>query len=413
MEPVRRTDVDRAATAADAIALAEAHGATIFRPLPVVLTRGQGVWVEDVAGRRYLDCFAGPAVASHGHAHPRIVAALTEQAGRLAHASRGVYSDTIGPFLRDLAAATGYPRAIVMNSGAEAVETAVKVARKWAYTIKRVAPDRAEVIVASGNFHGRTIALVGCSSESRYREGFGPFPAGFRTVPYGDADAVAAACGPYTAAVLVEPIQGEGGVVVPPAGYLAALRRLCTAQRVLLVADEVQTGLGRTGRWFAWQHEEARPDLLVLGKALGGGVLPVSAVCGDDAVLGVLAPGDHGSTFGGNPLAAAVAGAALRVLRDERLVENAATQGAHFLARLRAVAGPAVREVRGRGLLLGAEVRPEAGTGRAFSERLLAEGLLVRETHGQVLRFTPPITITRDEVEYAVERLARVIGRTA
>ncbi|MCI0342597.1 MAG: ornithine--oxo-acid transaminase [Planctomycetales bacterium] len=401
-----------ARSAAEAIELANRYGANNYKPLPVVIERGEGAWVWDMDGKRYLDMLAAYSALIHGHRHPRVVAALVEQAGRVTLTSRAYHVDVLGPFLRDLAEATGFAKSLLMNTGAEAVETAIKAARKWGHTVKGVPADRGEILVCEGNFHGRTTTIVGFSSEEKYREGFGPFTPGFRRIPYGDLDALRAAIGPETIAFLVEPIQGEAGVVIPPEGYLREARRLCTENRVLLVADEVQTGFGRTGKWFAWQHEDARPDILVVGKALGGGVYPVSAICADDPVMGIFRPGDHGSTFGGNPLAAAVGRAALLVLRDEKLVERSATEGAWFLGELRrALAGsPHVREVRGRGLFVGIEIRKESGTARAYAEKLMAAGLLTKDTHDQVLRFAPPLTISRKDLGWAVERVAGALA---
>ncbi len=402
-----------AKTAAEAIELANRFGANNYKPLPVVIARGEGAWVWDMDGKRYLDMLAAYSTLIHGHRHPRVVAALVAQAGRVTLTSRAYHVDALGPFLRDLSEATGFSKSLLMNTGAEAVETAIKAARKWGHTVKGVPADRGEILVCEGNFHGRTTTIVGFSSEEKYRDGFGPFTPGFRRIPYGDLSALRGAIGPETIAFLVEPIQGEAGVVIPPEGYLREARRTCTENRVLLVADEVQTGFGRTGKWFAWQHEDARPDILVVGKALGGGVYPVSAICADDPVMGVFRPGDHGSTFGGNPLAAAVGRAALAALRDEKLVERSATEGAWFLAELRrALAGsPHVREVRGRGLFVGIEIRKESGTARSYAEKLMAAGLLTKDTHDQVLRFAPPLTISREDLAWAVERVAGALGK--
>ncbi|MBK8479769.1 MAG: ornithine--oxo-acid transaminase [Proteobacteria bacterium] len=391
------------------IARTEAHGAHNYQPLPVVLTRGEGVWVWDVTGRRYLDLLSGYSALSFGHAHPRLVAALREQAGRLSLTSRAFYNDRLPELFERLTALSGLSRVLPMNTGAEAVETALKAARKWGYTVKGVPPDSAEIIVCSNNFHGRTISVISFSSVDQYRAGYGPFTPGFRAIPFGDASALRQAIGPRTVAFLVEPIQGEGGIVVPPEGYLAQVAELCRAQRVLLLLDEVQTGLGRTGRTFCFEHEGARPDVLILGKALGGGLYPVSAVVGTEEVMGVFRPGDHGSTFGGNPLAAAVGVAALELLEREGLAERARVLGERLLAGLAALRSPLVAEVRGRGLLVGVVLRPELGGARPYCERLLAEGLLCKETHRDVIRLAPPLIIGEDALDWAIERVGRVL----
>jgi ornithine--oxo-acid transaminase len=392
------------------IELEDRLGAHNYHPLDVVLSRGAGVWVWDVDGKRYLDCLSAYSALNQGHAHPRILAALIEQAGRLPLTSRAFRNDQLGPYYRELCELTGYDMVVPMNSGAEAVETALKVARKWAYDVKGVPDGEAGIIACDGNFAGRTISIVSFSSEPLYRAGFGPFTPGFTLIPYGDADALEAAITPNTAAFIVEPIQGEGGVIVPPDGYLRRVRELCTRHEVLLIADEIQTGLGRTGRLFASDHEDVRPDIVAIGKALSGGFYPVSAVLGSAAVLGVFTPGTHGSTFGGSPLACAVARAALRVLVEEDLVGNAAAMGEYFMGRLREVESPHVREIRGRGLLIGVELRPEAGGARRFCEALQGEGILAKETHVDTIRFAPPLIITKDEVDWAMERIARVLA---
>jgi len=393
----------------DLIELEDRLGAHCYRPLDVVLARGEGAWVWDVEGNRYLDCLSAYSAVNQGHAHPRILRALVEQAGRLPLTSRAFRNDQLGPYYRELSELTGFEMVLPMNTGAEAVETALKAARKWATDVKGVPEGRAGVIACEGNFAGRTISIVSFSSEPLYRAGFGPFTPGFTLVPYGDAAALEAAITPDTAAFIVEPIQGEGGVIVPPAGYLRQVREICTRHRVLLIADEIQTGLGRTGRLFACDHEDVRPDLVTIGKALSGGFYPVSAVLGSAAVLGVFTPGTHGSTFGGSPLACAIAREALRVLVDEGLIENAATLGDYFAGRLAALASPHVREVRGRGLLIGVELRPEAGGARRFCEALQARGILAKETHEDTIRFAPPLVITREEVDWAMERIAPVL----
>jgi ornithine--oxo-acid transaminase len=395
------------------IELEERHAAHNYAPLPVVLTRGQGAHLWDVEGRRYIDMMSAYSAASHGHAHPRILAALEAQARGLAVPSRAYYSDRLGPFLAELCRCTGLDAAVPMNTGAEAVETAIKAARRWGYRVKRIARDRAEIVVAQGNFHGRTTTIVGFSSEPEYRADFGPFSPGFRAVPFGDPAAVAAAITANTAAVLVEPIQGEGGIVVPPQGYLAELRRLCDERDTLLILDEVQSGLGRTGAWFAFEHESIVPDGLILGKALGGGVLPVSAFIGRRELMDVFTPGSHGSTFGGNPLAAAVGLEALRVIEDERLVEKSRVLGAHMLARLRAMKNPALKAVRGRGLWAGAEIDPAHASARDVCLRLLAKGVLSKDTHDTVVRLAPPLVIERTDLDYALDTLEETLDEIA
>jgi ornithine--oxo-acid transaminase len=393
----------------DPIALENRYAAHNYNPLPVVLARGEGAYLWDVDGRRYVDMMSAYSAVSHGHAHPRILAALDAQARRLAVPSRAFYSDRLGPFLEKLCTLAGLDAAIPMNTGAEAVETAIKGARRWGYRVKGIAHDRAEIIVAAGNFHGRTTTIVGFSSEASYRDGFGPFTPGFRTVPFGDLAAMEAAITPQTAAVLVEPIQGEGGIIVPPAGWLAGVRALCDRHNVLLIVDEVQTGLGRTGVWFAFQHEKIRPDGLILGKALGGGVLPVSAFLGTHALMDVFTPGSHGSTFGGNPLAAAVGLVALRVIEEEGLVERARDLGAHMMKRLKALDSPAIKDVRGVGLLAGIEIEPRFGDARTVCECLLARGVLSKETHDTVVRLAPPLIIAREDLDWALDRIAETL----
>ena len=389
------------------------YSARNYEPLPVELARGQGAYLWDTAGRRYVDMMSAYSAASHGHSHPRMVAALTAQAQRLAVPSRAYYNDRLGPFLAELCALTGLDAAGPMNTGAEAVETAIKAARRWGYRVKGIPRDRAEIIVAEGNFHGRTTTIVGFSSEADYRDGFGPFAPGFRAVRFGDLAALERAITPETAAVLIEPIQGEAGIVAPPQGWLAGVRRLCDAHDVLLILDEVQSGLGRTGRWFAFEHEGVRPDGLVLGKALGGGMLPVSAFVGRHDVMDVFTPGSHGSTFGGNPLAAAVGLEAIRVMHDEGLVERSRRLGAHMFERLRAMRSSVVREVRGLGLWAGVEIDPRVASAREACERLLAKGVLSKETHATVVRLAPPLVIARDDLDWALDRLEEVLGDLA
>ncbi|HYR00692.1 MAG TPA: ornithine--oxo-acid transaminase [Casimicrobiaceae bacterium] len=393
-----------------AIARERKHAARNYDPLPVVLAHGDGCWLWDEHGRRYLDMMSAYSAVSHGHAHPRIVQALVAQAQRLAVTSRVFHNELLPRLFERLTALTGLDRVLPASGGAESVETALKAVRKWGHKVKGIPHDRAEVIVCKGNFHGRSITIVGFSTEPQYRDGFGPFPPGFRHVPYGDADALARAIGPNTAAFLVEPIQGEGGIVVPPPGYLAECARICRERNVLLVCDEIQTGMGRTGRFLACEHDGVKPDAVILGKALGGGLLPVSAVVGTEDLMQVFTPGDHGSTFGGNPLAAAVAIAALDVLFDERLIERSAEMGAHLLARLGTIKSPLIRDVRGKGLFVGLEVDRERITARDVVDRLLARGILSKDTHGTVVRFAPPLVIDREALDWAVEEVRAVFA---
>jgi ornithine--oxo-acid transaminase len=386
------------------------YSAPNYAPLPVVLARGRGAHLWDTAGRRYVDMMSAYSAASLGHGHPRILAALSEQARRLAVPSRAYYSDRLGPFLAELCRLTGLDAVVPMNTGAEAVETAVKAARRWGYRVKGIAKDQAEIIVAAGNFHGRTTTVTSFSTEPDYRDGFGPFTPGFKAVPFGDLAAIERAITHETAAVLIEPIQGEAGIIVPPDGYIAGLRRLCDAHNVLLILDEVQSGLGRTGRWFAYEHEGIRPDGLILGKALGGGVLPVSALVGTRELMDVFTPGSHGSTFGGNPLAAAVGLEALNVLRDEGLIEKSRIDGEHMLARLRAIKSPALKAVRGRGLWAGAEIEREAASAREVCLRLMEKGVLSKDTHGTVVRLAPPLMIARADLDFALDRFEEVLA---
>ena len=391
------------------VELEELYGAHNYEPLDVVLERGEGVWVWDVEGRRYLDCLAGYSAVSQGHCHPRILKACTEQARRLTLTSRAFRNDQLPLLYEQLHALTGMEMALLMNSGVEAVETALKAARKWGYTRKGIAAGQAEVIVCANNFHGRTITAVSFSTVDQYREGFGPFTPGFRVIPFGDANALADAITPNTCAFLVEPIQGEAGVIVPPDGYLAEAARLCREHQVLFMADEIQSGLGRTGTLFACMHEDVRPDVLIIGKALSGGFYPVSAVLASRDVLGVFTPGDHGSTFGGNPLACAVGRAALNVIIEEKLVERSARLGSHLLNRLRSIRTSIVLDLRGRGLWIGIELDREA---RPFCEALKGRGVLCKETHERVIRLSPPLVITGDEIDWAVERIEDVLTTT-
>lgn len=397
---------------ADYVALDEEWSTHNYHPLPVVLSHGEGAWVTDVEGRRYLDFLSGYSSLNFGHRHPALVAAAVEQLGRVTLTSRAFHHDQFGLFCRELASLTGTEMVLAMNSGAEAVESAIKVARKWAYQVKRVPEGTAEIIVAGSNFHGRTTTIVSFSTDESARNDFGPFTPGFKVVKYGNLDEIEAAISPRTAAVLIEPIQGEAGVVVPPAGYLAGIRRLCDEHNVLMIADEIQSGLGRTGELFALDHEGVRADLYTLGKALGGGILPVSAVVGSRAVLGVLKPGEHGSTFGGNPLACAVGRAVVRLLATGEFQERSRSLGAYLHAELNKLVGSGVAEVRGRGLWAGVEIAPGGPVGRAASEALSTRGVLCKETHASTLRVAPPLVITRDEIDLGVQAIAEVVRPT-
>ncbi len=393
----------------DIITLTERYSAHNYHPLPVVIARGQGVWVTDTEGNRYMDMLSAYSAMSHGHSHPELIAALVEQAARVAVTSRAFHNDQLGPFARELTELCGMDMMLPMNTGAEAVETAIKAARKWGYRVKGVPRHQAEIIVCQDNFHGRTTTVISFSTEPLYRDDFGPFTPGFKVVPYGDIDALEAAITPNTVAFLVEPIQGEAGVVVPPDGYLRKARDLCDRHRVLLVVDEIQTGLGRTGKMFAHQHEGVTVDLMTLGKALGGGLLPVSAVVGSAEVLGLFTPGEHGSTFGGNPLACAVGRKALEVLVRDDLAGRAGELGRYFMARLREIDSPHVDHVRGKGLLIGIVLHPSAGGARRFCEALMDEGILCKETHEDVIRFAPPLIVTRGEIDRVVEKARQVL----
>jgi len=383
-------------------------GAHNYHPLDVVLERGEGVWVYDVEGRRYLDCLAAYSAVNQGHCHPRILRTLQEQACKITLTSRAFRNEELPLFCEELHDLTGFDKVLPMNSGAEAVETAIKAARKWGYKVKGIAQDKAEIIVCAGNFHGRTVTVISLSSAEQYRDGFGPFTPGFRIIPFGDIEALRNAVSANTCAFLVEPIQGEAGVVIPPTGYLREASEICRQNNVLLMADEIQSGLGRTGKLFAYMHEGITPDVLIVGKALAGGFYPVSAVLASSEVMGVFQPGDHGSTFGGNPLGCAIARTALRVLIDEKMVERSAEQGAYFLARLQALRIPAIKEVRGRGMWIGIELN---GLARPYCEALMEEGILCKETHDRVIRIAPPLIITREEIDWAMERIAKVLGR--
>ncbi len=394
----------------DFIGLEEAYGAHNYHPLDVVIERAEGVWVYDVDGKKYLDCLSAYSAVNQGHVHPKILAAMLEQAKKVTLTSRAFRNDQLPLLYKELSDMTGYEMSLPMNSGAEAVETALKLARKWAYRIKGVPRHRAEIITAAGNFHGRTISIITFSTEAAYREDFGPFTPGFVTVPYGNAEAIAKAITPDTAAVLLEPIQGEGGVIIPPAGYLRQVADICRRNNVLLMLDEIQTGLGRTGKLFAAEHENVRPDVMIIGKALSGGFYPVSAVLADKAVLGLFKPGEHGSTFGGNPLGAAVARAALRVIREERLAERAHELGEYFIEQLAEIPSPHVKEVRGRGLLIGIELKPEARGARRFCVAMQERGILAKETHENVIRFAPPLVIDKETIDWALPSIREVLN---
>jgi ornithine--oxo-acid transaminase len=390
------------------IQLEEQYGAHNYHPLDVVIDRAQGCWVYDVEGKKYLDCLAAYSAVNQGHCHPKILSALVDQAHKVTLTSRAFRNDQLPLLLEQLHELTGFEMTLPMNSGAEAVETAVKAARKWGHKVKGIPDGKAEIIVCANNFHGRTVTIVGFSTDEQYRDGFGPFTPGFKIVPYGDAAALRGAITPNTCAFLVEPIQGEAGIVIPPTGFLKEAAAICQQNRVLLIADEIQSGLGRTGKLFAYMHEGIRPDVIIVGKALSGGFYPVSAVLASKEVLGVFHPGDHGSTFGGNPLACAVARAALRVLIDEKLPERSAELGGYFLEKLRTLRSPDLKEVRGRGLWIGIELHSPA---RPYCEALKEEGLLCKETHDRVIRIAPPLVITREEIDWAFERIKKVIEK--
>jgi ornithine--oxo-acid transaminase len=387
------------------IDLENIYGAHNYRPLDVVLERGEGIWVWDVAGKRYMDCLSSYSAVNQGHCHPRILAAAIEQARKLTLTSRAFRNDQLGLFYKELCELTSSHKVLPMNSGAEAVETVIKSVRKWGYQVKGVPHDQAEIIVCANNFHGRTITIVGFSTDESSRADFGPFTPGFKIVPYGDVKALERAMTLNTVGFLVEPIQGEAGVIIPPAGYLAKARELCTQHNVVLILDEIQTGLGRTGKLLAEQHEGIESDLTLIGKALSGGFYPVSAVLSNSEVLGTLRPGEHGSTFGGNPLACAIARAAMKVLVEEGMIENAARMGRYFMSSLSQFKSPIVKEIRGKGLLIGVELFPEAGGARRFCERFMGKGLLCKETHEHTIRFAPPLIIKQEEVDWALERI--------
>jgi len=388
----------------DFIATEARFGARNYEPLGVVLSRGEGVWVWDTQGNRYLDCLSAYSAVNQGHCHPKILAAMVEQASKLTLTSRAFHNDQLAPFYEQIAELTGSHKVLPMNSGAEAVESAIKSVRKWGYEVKGVPDGQAEIIVCADNFHGRTLGIIGFSTDPAAREHFGPFAPGFKIIPFGDAAALKGAITPNTVAFLVEPIQGEAGVIIPPPGYFAKVRELCSAHDVMLILDEIQTGLGRTGRLLAEEHEGIEADLTLIGKALSGGFYPVSAVLSNDEILGVLKPGEHGSTFGGNPLACAVARVALQILIEEGMVENAHAMGARFLTGLQQINSPAVKEVRGRGLMIAVELHPQAGGARRYCDALRLRGVLCKDTHDHTIRVSPPLVITRDEIDWALDQ---------
>jgi ornithine--oxo-acid transaminase len=390
------------------IELENNYGAHNYHPLDVVIERAEGVWVYDVEGKRYLDCLASYSAVNQGHCHPKILQTLVEQARRVTLTSRAFRNDQLPMLYKELHELTGYDMALPMNSGAEAVETAIKTARKWGYKVKGIPDGKAEIVVCANNFHGRTITAVSFSTDAQYRDGFGPFTPGFKVIPFGDSKALRDAITPHTCAFLVEPIQGEAGILIPPPGFLREAEAICRVNRVLLMCDEIQSGLGRTGKLFAYMHEGIKPDILIVGKALAGGFYPVSAVLASKEVLGVYKPGDHGSTFGGNPLGCAVARTALRVLVEEEMVERSAQLGAYFLDRLKSLRSPELKDVRGRGLWIGIEM---TGKARPYCEALKEEGILCKETHDHVIRVAPPLVITREEIDWAFERIRRVIEK--
>ncbi|NNH66089.1 ornithine--oxo-acid transaminase [Rhizobium laguerreae] len=392
------------------IATEQRLGAHNYKPLDVVLTRGEGVYVWDTDGNRYLDCLSAYSAVNQGHCHPKILAAMVEQAGRLTLTSRAFRNDQLAYLYEELAALTGSHKILPMNSGAEAVETAIKAVRKWGYEVKGVPEGKAEIIVCADNFHGRTLSIISFSTDPEARTGFGPYTPGFRTIPFGDAEAFDAAINENTVAALIEPIQGEAGVIIPPAGYFTRIRELCTANNVTLILDEIQTGLGRTGKLLAEEHEGIEADVTLIGKALSGGFYPVSAVLSNSEVLGVLKPGQHGSTFGGNPLACAVARTALKVLTEEGMIENAAVMGDYFLEGLRSIRSNIVRDVRGRGLMMAIELEPEAGGARQYCHALKERGLLAKDTHDHTIRLAPPLVITKEQVDWAISQIEKTIG---
>ena len=396
--------------AQDYIQLESEFGATNYKPLDVVLTKGQGVWVWDVDGKKYMDCLSAYSAVNQGHCHPKIAAVMKEQADKLTLTSRAFRNDQLGPFYKELCELTHSHMVLPMNSGAEAVESCIKAVRKWGYAEKGIPAGQAEVIVCENNFHGRTITIIGFSTEEQYRDGYAPFTPGFKIIPFGNAQALRDAITPNTVAFLVEPIQGEAGIIVPPDGYLKEVRQICTENKIVMMTDEIQTGLGRTGKLLAEEHEGVEADLTVIGKALSGGFYPISAVLSNKSVLGVFKPGDHGSTFGGNPMACAVARMALKVLVEEGMVENAAVMGEYMMNKLRAIKSPAVKEIRGKGLLVGVELHKDAGGARRYCEALMKKGLLCKETHENVIRFAPPLIVTQEEVDWALTQIEAVLA---
>lgn len=391
------------------IQLEEKLGAHNYKPLDVVLSRGEGVWVWDVEGNKYLDCLSAYSAVNQGHCHPVIMRTMIEQASKLTLTSRAFRNDQLGLFYKELCELTNSHKVLPMNSGAEAIETVIKAVRKWGYNVKGVPQDKAEIVVCKGNFHGRTIAIIGFSSEDQYRDGFGPFAPGFKIIPFGDIEALESAITPNTVAFMVEPIQGEAGVIIPPSGYLKDVKSVCEKHDIVLILDEIQTGLGRTGKLLAEEHDGIEADVTVIGKALSGGFYPISAVLSNKEVLGVFIPGDHGSTFGGNPLACAVARTALNVLIEENMIDNAVKMGTYFLSQLKEINSPYIKETRGKGLMIGVELLPEAGGARLFCKRLMTLGLLCKETHENVIRFAPPLVITKKEIDWALERIKTVL----
>ncbi len=391
------------------IEIEDQYSARNYHPLDVVIQRGEGVWLYDVAGQKYLDCLSGYSAVNQGHCHPKLVEVMKMQLEKLTLTSRAFRNDQFGAFCKEICELTDYEMVLAMNTGAEAVETAIKAARRWAYQTKQVPDNQAEIIVADNNFHGRTTTIISFSSAEAYKDQFGPFTPGFKIVSYGDTQAIEDAITPHTAAIMVEPIQGEGGVVIPPDGYLKRIRQLCDENTILFMADEIQTGLGRTGKLFACDYEEVKPDVMIVGKALSGGFYPVSAVLASEAVLGLFKPGDHGSTFSGNPLGMAVARKALDVLVSEGMIENAYSQGTYFAEQLNQIESPHIESIRARGLLIGVVLKQEAGGARRFCEALEGKGILCKETHDHIIRFAPPLTITRDQIDWALERIVSVL----
>jgi ornithine--oxo-acid transaminase len=394
------------------IEMEDHYGAHNYHPLDVVIEKAEGVWVWDVEGNKYLDCLAAYSAVNQGHGHPVIRQALIDQSDKVTLTSRAFRNDQLPLLYKEMSELSGYSKMLPMNTGAEAVETAIKAARKWGYKVKGVEDGKAEILVFTGNFHGRTTTIVGFSDDEQYRDGFGPFTPGFTLLPYGDLEAVRAAMNPNVVGILIEPIQGESGIIIPADGYLKGLESLCREHNALLIADEIQSGLGRTGKLFAFEHEDVHPDIVIIGKALAGGFYPVSAILADDAVMDVFHPGDHGSTFGGNPLGCAVARAAVQVLTDEKMIDNSAELGGYMMEQLRAIAHPHIQELRGRGLWIGLQLTPEAGGARAYCEALMDRGMLCKETHVDTIRIAPPLSITREEVDWALDQVRAVFAAT-